>query len=96
MAEMCTKCSAPAALAATATRPAPRAVHRIEGLAPGLEENADEVNDGVRAGHGRRDRVVVAQVGLDADDLTDVAHGTKVSRRLRVAHRNADARAAVR
>ena len=48
-------------------------VHGLETLAPALGQNADEIDHGVSALHGRRDGPGVAHIGLDGHDLADPA-----------------------
>ena len=49
-------------------------MHRLEGLATALEQDADQVDHRVRTGHRRLHRGVVANVGGDRRDLADIAH----------------------
>src|SRR5262249_1059027 len=69
------------------------AVHRIEALAAGLEQDADQIDDHVAAANGSRDRGPVADVGLDRVNLADAAERLEMTGQIWPADRNADARA---
>ena len=66
-------------------------VDRVERLAAGRGEDADEVDNRVGALDGGGDGVGVAHVGLDGVDLADVAHRLEVARKVGAAHGGADA-----
>ena len=66
-------------------------VHRLEPLAPALEQDADEVDDRVGIARRRGDGIGVAQVRLHGVDLADPAERLQVAGQFRPAHRDADA-----
>ena len=71
-------------------------VDGVEVLPAALVEDAGQVDDGVRAGDGTPDRVLVPHVGLDRHNLADTAARAQESGELRSARRNADAVALLR
>ena len=70
-------------------------LHRVEALAPALEQDADQVDHHVGVARGRLDRGGIAQVGLHGVDLADPAERLQVAGELGPAHRDADAVAAL-
>ena len=50
-------------------------VDGVEVLPAALVKDAGEIDDGVGPGHGAADRGLVPHVGLDRDDLADIAAG---------------------
>ena len=70
-------------------------LHRVEALAPALEQDADQVDHHVGAARRRLDRARVAQVRLHRVDLADPAERLQVAGELRPPHRDADAVAAL-
>ncbi len=94
MAETCTR-RAPADLAASATASAPDSLDGIEALRAALEQDADQIDGDVGVAQSHRNRLRVAQVGLNGIDLAYPAHGPQEAAKLGPAHGNADAVAAV-
>ena len=70
-------------------------LHRVEALAPALEQDADQVDHHVGAARRRLDRARVAQVSLHRVDLADPAERLQVAGEFRPPHRDADAVAAL-
>ena len=73
-----------------------RHVDRVKVLPAALVEDAGQIDDGVCAGNGASDRLLVPHVGLDRHDLADTAARAQESGKLRPARRNADAVALLR
>ena len=67
----------------------------VEALRAALEQNADQIDRDIGIAHRRRDRIRIAQIGLYRMDLADPAHRPQKAGKLRAAHRDADAVAAV-
>ena len=70
-------------------------VEGVESLLTGLGEHGHEVDHGVGALDGARDRVGVAEVGLDELHLADIADDLEVEAEMRAAHGHAHAPAVV-
>ena len=73
----------------------PEGLHRVKGLAARLGQDADEVHHGVGALHRAVDRPAIAQVRLDRLDLPDRAERLQMAGKVRPAHADADAMAAL-
>ena len=71
-------------------------VDGVEGLPAALVEDAGEIDHRIRAGDGAADRRLVAHVGLDRNDLADIAARPQESGELRPPGRDADAVALMR
>ena len=72
------------------------AMHRIEALAAGLEQDADQIDDHVAAADRGSDRGRVQHIGLNCMNLTDAAERLEMTRKIGAADRNADAVALLR
>ena len=70
-------------------------LHRVEALAPPLEQDADQVDQHVGAARRGLDRARIAQVRLHRVDLADPAERLQMAGEFRPAHRDADAVAAL-
>ena len=88
MAEMWTRCRAPARAASSAIAFAPFGLDGLESLRAALVQDADQVDHRVGAGDGARDRGAVADVGGDRRHLPDHAGGLQEQGLVRAAHRD--------
>jgi hypothetical protein len=68
----------------------------LETLAPGFVHDGDEIDDGMRPGHGALDRFPVAYIGLHGMDLADRAERPQEARQIGPAHRDPNPVAAFR
>ena len=68
-------------------------LHRLEGLLAGCEQDADEVHDRVSILRRRHQRVGVAHIGLDRNDLADTPKRLKMAGKIGTADGHPDARA---
>ena len=66
-------------------------LHRVEALLAALEQDADQVHHHVCAAHRGFHRLRIAQVRLHGMDLPDPAERLQMARKVRPAHRRADA-----
>ena len=66
-------------------------LHRVEPLPPSLEQDADQVDDGVGVAGRRLDRRRIAQIGLHGVDLADPAERLQMTGELGAPHRHPDA-----
>ena len=71
-------------------------LHGVEALLAALEQDADQVHHHVGAAHRGLDRLRIAQVRLHGVDLPDPAERLQMARKVRPAHRRADAVALAR
>ncbi len=70
--------------------------HGVEALPAALEQDADKIDGNIGVAQRRRDRIRIAQIGLDRMDLADPAERLQKAGELGTAHRDADAIAAIR
>ena len=66
-------------------------LHRAKGVAAGFKQDADAVDDVIRADDRPVDRIPVPEIGLDGDDLANTAQGLKMPGEIRPADGHADA-----
>src|SRR6266481_9686556 len=66
------------------------ALHRLECLCTALGQNADEVDGDMGIAHRGLDRSRIAQIGLNAVDLADLAERLQMSGELRTPHGDPD------
>ena len=79
------------AAAASATDFGAEALHGLEALAAGLEQDADEVDHHVAAAHGGGHRRPVAHIGLHRMNLADPPERLQMAGKIGPAHRDPDA-----
>ncbi len=71
-------------------RARPESLHCVEGLATAFRQDADEIDDGVRALDGAINGPSITQVRLDRLDLTDHAKRLQMPREVGTADGDAD------
>ncbi len=69
-------------------RPRALGLHGLELLAAALMEDADQIDDGIGACDGARDRGAIPHIGGDGCHLPDDARGLQEQRLVRTAHRH--------
>ena len=62
----------------------------VEAVLALFEENADEIDDGLRTRYRRRNLRLIGDVDAKRDDLADIAQGFQKQRAIRVADRDFD------
>jgi hypothetical protein len=68
-------------------------LHRLESLLAGRKQDADEIDDGVGAVGGGKERIGKAHIGLHGVDLPHAAQRLEVEGKLWAPHRHPHARA---